>query len=673
MRRSRLQGPTPRRHAVVTLILLAAAACRGAEPAPAGEGSPASAPAPAGQIEASPGAAQAWPASKVPGDTVVAAIALDPASLDPFWTYEIGGLSIDRMLYDRLVDFEREKPDAFVPALATEWSTAADGLSLTFTIRDGVTFHAGGTLEPHDVAYTYRRGLLQDRSGGPMWLYLKPILGVTSITELAASHAGPTPAAGGDPPALGDLPAAARQAACQAVQAAVTADDAAGTVTIRLAAPTPWFLQLVAMPYASIVDQEWMVEQGDWDGTCTDWTRWHDPAAEETVLFDRANGTGPYTLAGWKKNESITLEGWDGYWRTEPAWEGGPSGPPRIEHVVVQNIEEWGTRFAKLQSGEVDHVYVPLPEIDQVEPLVHAEHAGGDASAPRTVVRDDGILTLFKGYPTATANAITFNFAIGTTGGNDFIGSGRLDGDGIPPDFFGDLDVRRAFVQCFDIDAFIRDVMRGDAVQMRGPIIAGLQGYRDDSPIIAFDIDACGASLAKAWGGKLPATGFRLVAPYAEGWTEAEAALDILADGLSRANPGYKLEKVQMPWPTLLDNINNRRLPLAMTGWFEDYHDASNWAYTYLHSVGANSGSQGFPPELAARLDTLVDQAATELDPARRDALYAELQQAAIDNATAIFMNQALGRSYWRREVEGWYIHPLTPGTDFYSLSKPAP
>lgn len=620
-----------------------------------------------------PAAGAAWAASRVPEDTVVLLGNIDPTSLDPAWMYEVAGAGIAQSVYSTLVAFEHLRADAFVPALATEWSVSEDGLAYTFAIREGVAFHEGGTLEPHDVAYTLQRGMLQDRSGGPMWLYQAPILGTTGMVALAR-RAGGQDGAAGDPPALDELADGAREAACLAVQSAVTADDEAGTVTVRLAQRTPWFLQLVAMPYASILDREWMIEQGDWDGECVGWERWHDPAAEETPLFDRANGTGPYRLGTWAKNESITLEAWDGYWRDTPAWDGGPSGPARVRHIVVENVPEWGTRFARLQAGEADTAYVPLAEIDQVAPMVHEERVGSFADPAVEVLDPAGILTLYRGYPVANASAITFNFDIATAGGNDLVGSGALDGDGIPADFFADLDVRRAFVQCFDTDAFIRDAMRGDAIPARGPIIAGLDGYRPDSPVTPFDIDACRESLARAHDGAVAQDGFRIVAPYAEGWAESEIALAILADGLSRADARYRIEPVQMPWPTLLENIAAGRLPLAMTGWAEDYHDASNWVFTYLHRDGANSGPQNFPADLAATLDPLVEAAAVEADPAKRDALYAALQQLAVDHATAIFINQGMGRAYWRREVQGAYAHPLLPGIDFYHLSKtPAP
>ncbi len=32
----------------------------------------------------------------------------------------------------------------------------------------------------------------------------------------------------------------------------------------------------------------------------------------------------------------------DDYWRTEPAWEGGPTGPAKLQRVVIKIVDEMG-------------------------------------------------------------------------------------------------------------------------------------------------------------------------------------------------------------------------------------------------------------------------------------------------------------------------------------------
>ena len=112
-----------------------------------------------------------------------------------------------------------------------------------------------------------------------------------------------------------------------------------------------------------------MIENGDWDDDCATWQNWADPSAEETLLFNKANGTGPYMLDHWTPGEEIVLTANENYWRTEPMWEGGPSGPASIKRVVIKNIDEWGTRLAMFEAGDADYIYVPPQYRPQLEPF----------------------------------------------------------------------------------------------------------------------------------------------------------------------------------------------------------------------------------------------------------------------------------------------------------------
>lgn len=71
----------------------------------------------------------------------------DADILDPHKSRTYVGRIVYTALCDKLVDVT---PDlTFVPQLATEWVTSEDGRTLTFTLRDGVTFHDG---TPFDAA-----------------------------------------------------------------------------------------------------------------------------------------------------------------------------------------------------------------------------------------------------------------------------------------------------------------------------------------------------------------------------------------------------------------------------------------------------------------------------------------------------------------------------------------
>lgn len=87
--------------------------------------------------------------------TLVAAISSQPDQFDPHQTTAYPSFQVLENVYDTLV-----APDAegtFQPSLATEWETSEDGLTWTFTLREGVVFHDGSEFDSADVAYSYNR------------------------------------------------------------------------------------------------------------------------------------------------------------------------------------------------------------------------------------------------------------------------------------------------------------------------------------------------------------------------------------------------------------------------------------------------------------------------------------------------------------------------------------
>ncbi len=60
--------------------------------------------------------------------------------------------------------------------------------------------------------------------------------------------------------------------------------------------------------WGCIVDKEWCIAQGDWDGTQASYEELNNPEANATPLNDETNGTGPYKLDRWDKGVEIVLD-----------------------------------------------------------------------------------------------------------------------------------------------------------------------------------------------------------------------------------------------------------------------------------------------------------------------------------------------------------------------------
>ena len=117
-----------------------------------------------------------YPLSKAAGaknpDTFTELTAGEPETLDPALAYESAGGEVIQNVYEGLIQYDREKPSEFVPALAEAMPTVSeDGMVYTFKVRDGIKFHNGNDLTASDVAYTLHRGLLQGYEWvSPQWM-----------------------------------------------------------------------------------------------------------------------------------------------------------------------------------------------------------------------------------------------------------------------------------------------------------------------------------------------------------------------------------------------------------------------------------------------------------------------------------------------------------------------
>ena len=593
----------------------------------------------------------------------------DMDTLDPNLNYETaGGQTIENVM-EGLVYYNGSDSTSYVPALAVEVPTVAnggiseDGLTYTFNIREGVTYHEGGTLEPHDVAYTFQRGLLQSDPNGPQWLLLEPILGYSSgdVTEEIADGAY-----AGDPDGLkANATPEELVAVCEKVKAAVVADDAAGTVTFNNALAWGPFLATIAQPWGSILDSEWAIENGAWDGDCATWQNWYAPGSENDELTAIINGTGPYKLDSWTPGEGFVLVANENYWRTDdmPVWEGGPAGQPRIKTIVHMLVNEWGTRFAMLQAGDADNVSVPLANRPQVDAFVGEFCDWQTNECTPNPDNPNGPLRKWADLPAVSRTDVFMTFNVAE--GSPYVGSGQLDGNGIPNNFFTDIDVRLAMNYCFDYETYIADAMNGEGVRNNGPIILGMLGYNPDGEMYEYDLAKCEEHLAKAWGGVLPEVGFRFPVGFNTGNTTRQTIGEILQANLASINPLYQVEVVGMPWPTLLRSFRAAQVPMIASGWVEDIHDPHNWVQPF--TVGTYAGRQALPDDVKAQFQELVTAGVLASDPAEREQIYFELQKLHHDLAIQITLAQPVDVRYEQRWVQGWFNRIGAFGRYYYA------
>ena len=89
------------------------------------------------------------------GNSVTVGIANDIASLDPHMATTAGTREVMFNLFEGLVKASPE--GGVVNAIASDYEVSPDGLTYTFTLREGVTFHNGAQVTVEDVLYSLER------------------------------------------------------------------------------------------------------------------------------------------------------------------------------------------------------------------------------------------------------------------------------------------------------------------------------------------------------------------------------------------------------------------------------------------------------------------------------------------------------------------------------------
>jgi len=546
-------------------------------------------------------------------DTFISATIGDVDSLDPAYGYDTASGEQTQTIYETLIWFDGESTNTYVPVLATDWDVSADGKTYRFLIRKGVTFHNGNTLTPADVEYSFERGMVQDYGAGPQWMFFEPFFGSDTHSSRTDDVLMPL----------------------EDIKACVEVDG--DWVQFNLVSAYEPFMQILCGPWGAIVDQEWCIENDDWDGTQASYEALNNPASGGSPLQSIANGTGPFKLERWDAGVEISLVRNDDYW----------GDPAPFERFITKVVDEWTTRKLMLEAGDADWVYVPRAYIEELEGV-------------------EG-LTVYQDLPGLQADAFFFQFAISEE--TTFVGSGKLDGAGIPLDFFTDIDVRKGFNYAFDWETYLKDALMNEAQQVGSPIVEGLAYYDANAPMYALDLVKAAEHLEEAWGGEVWEKGFTFTVAYNAGNLTRRTACEILQANLFAINEKFTVLIQVMQWPTLLRGMYSQLLPMFQIGWLADYPDAHNFVFPFMHSGGTFAGWQSYDnPEV----DALVADGISAATSAERETIYRQLDQLYYDDAPGIMLAQPLGRRYFRDWVKGFIFNPIDPANigHVYKLSK---
>ena len=114
--------------------------------------------------------------------TLDVALTSPPAGLDPHLVTAFSSVLIGTpSIYEGLTGVDQDL--AVVPALATDWEVSEDGLTYTFTLADGVTFHDGSAFDAEDVVASIAR-VQSEAIASPLASRITPVTDVEAVDPL---------------------------------------------------------------------------------------------------------------------------------------------------------------------------------------------------------------------------------------------------------------------------------------------------------------------------------------------------------------------------------------------------------------------------------------------------------------------------------------------------------
>ncbi len=211
-------------------------------------------------------------------------------------------------IYNRLAEFKVGTTEV-IPALAESWEVSEDGMTVTFSLRQGVQFHSNDMFTPtrdfnaDDVIFSFNRQKNDDHpyngvSGGT-WEYF-------------------------DGMSMPDL-----------VDSIEKVDDY--TVQFNLTRPEAPFIANMAMDFASIVSAEYGQAMLD--------------AGTPEMMNQAPIGTGPFRFQAYQKDAVIRYLRNDDYW----------GDPAKVEALIFAITPDASVRYQKVQAGECHVMAYPNP------------------------------------------------------------------------------------------------------------------------------------------------------------------------------------------------------------------------------------------------------------------------------------------------------------------------
>ncbi|MFA5308495.1 MAG: peptide ABC transporter substrate-binding protein [Dehalococcoidales bacterium] len=238
----------------------------------------------------------------------------EPSQIDPnraSWSTE---RTVIMQVFEGLLGFNQDLSLTAVgakeiPTVANK-GISADGKTYTFKLNSKVTWSDGQKVTASDYEYSIKRLFSPDLAAEYTSFYFDIVGGETYYSAIDADDA--------------------TKAQLKDAIGVKAIDDT--TLEIKLYAPRPTFLQLMALWPVYPVRQDIIEQYGD---------QWTEPA--------HYIGNGPFIMTEWAHEDHITLVKNTNYWGTKP----------KLDQVVLKMITDINSEYAAYLNNELDISQVP--------------------------------------------------------------------------------------------------------------------------------------------------------------------------------------------------------------------------------------------------------------------------------------------------------------------------
>ena len=496
---------------------------------------------------ASGDAAQGEAADSEYKDTLVFAMNTDVQSMDPQIQNDTTSEQVVKMLYNTLLKFEDD--GTVVGDLAESWSVSEDKLTWTFNLKQGVKFHNGKELTSADVKATFDRALNAEAGG----------LRTTEIIKMFTAVEAPDPY----------------------------------TVTITTDAPYGPMESLMCNMSLGIMDADYIEQYGLDLGTSA----------------EGENGTGPFKVVSWERDQEIVVERFDDYFGT----------PAKLQTVVYTIIPEAASRVIALETGEVDVIDKPTNE-----------------DLERLEADTENFTVLRK--PTISQRLFRF-------GCNDPI--------------ISNTKVRQAIVYAIDRQAIIDALFTGSAYPSTAPLAPVTFGYSNLGEIEQ-DLELAKSLLAEAGYPDGFDTKIVTTERYQNGIELAEIISQQLAEiGINAEIEVWEWSALSASWNGITADEFDQ--PIFIMGAGPSMRDADGGLrglYT-TSETGLNDRNYGFYSN--AEVDALIEQGMQETDQQKRVEIYKEAMEILYrEDPVAFWLFDMYGLAITSSKVEGVTLSPIS-------------